>query len=82
MAMYLGLVQRGQSASNMLHAQGLATYNEINNKFFDEQDIEGDNFLEGTPEMTELKEFWREALQHFWPNVPGNVNPKLLEQYG
>lgn len=82
MNMYLDLVQRGQEADNVLHNGGAASYNEINNEFFNEQDNEGENFLEGTPEMGELKVFMRECLEHYWRSVPGAVGHSLLDDYG
>lgn len=80
--MYLDLVHRGQEADNVLHNGGAASYNEINNEFFNEQDNEGENFLEGTPEMGELKAFMRECLEHYWRSVPGAVGHSLLDDYG
>merc|ERR1712000_594794 len=80
--MYLNLVQRGQEEGDMLHNHGAASYNEINNKFFSEQDIDGENFLENMPEMAELKKFIRQSLEQYWLNVPGAVSESLLDDFG
>jgi hypothetical protein len=33
-----------------------------------------EGFLDHLPEMTQLKDFWRDSVERFWDSVPGHVS--------